>query len=861
MKKTLLLILALVAITASAEQRTLEEMRSLAVQALNQTGNTRLKARAASESLEVLKDMPQLSLMGYQDAGWAIVSKDDSFEGVLGYGDSPINLDNPSPEFIFLLNAFNHGMQTELQQPATMRKAPARRVSTELRKVDPLLKTNWAQGWPYNEKSPIVSGYASHCVCGCVATAFAQVLNFHKMPVKTYGKASYTWTYKNTEKGIDDTKLLTYDFDANPFDWENIVEVYSKGVSTKKQIDAVSNLVFACGVWANMAFAPDGSGSVMGTCATNMNKNCDDLRAIDYTNYSSQQNAKINIEAVAKELNSGRPVIFGGTDPTTQGGHCFVIDGANAQGYLHCNLGWGGDGNGYFKADDMAGYTIWQQIVAIVPGDYTKLYTPMEELTSKRISVDENSPATELKADTWYMMWNVGRETGLADLGKEFQVACSPKIPHDALAAFSAGQIVRLQPNADGTRYKIQTGTGFYLPSFAHNGTGKSNVTGTTYAITPITDETGTLHPDRFCLQNTNKVPMDCNGTNIVGWGSSMTKDPEGNAAWMFLPVTLSDAGALTLVSEISLPNDTIRLLQGESRPLNPQVLPANASIPYYRTVSKNSTYAFVENGEVVGSAKGTSTITLSAIDGSGVSATCTVYVGTSTKKTTVSSINNTLTYTLRNTGLTNGYLIATDTTTTYPQLRGITAQQSGMSLKDPQYWDEALIGDAYTQWQFVKSTEGDTYLYNVGMQQFLVPDEKSSCYIFSKQPQPISIALVGADDFGGDFTDCFYLNGGTEEGQRLMASTAYLNPAHMLTSGTASKKKQTVWEICALSGLSTKLPLLTQTDLDAMLSSEGIGMITTGSRQQATFDLQGRILTTANQRGIIIQNGKKIIR
>lgn len=308
MKKTLLLILALVAITASAEQRTLEEMRSLAVQALNQTGNTRLKARAASEPLEVLKDMPQLSLMGYQDAGWAIVSKDDSFEGVLGYGDSPINLDNPSPEFIFLLNAFNHGMQTELQQPATMRKAPARRVSTELRKVDPLLKTNWAQGWPYNEKSPIVSGYASRCVCGCVATAFAQVLNFHKMPVKTYGKASYTWTYKNTEKGIDDTKLLTYDFDANPFDWENIVEVYSKGVSTKKQIDAVSNLVFACGVWANMAFAPDGSGSVMGTCATNMNKNCDDLRAIDYTNYSSQQNAKINIEAVAKELNSGRPL-------------------------------------------------------------------------------------------------------------------------------------------------------------------------------------------------------------------------------------------------------------------------------------------------------------------------------------------------------------------------------------------------------------------------------------------------------------------------------------------------------------------------------------------------------------------------
>ena len=46
------------------------------------------------------------------------------------------------------------------------------------------------------------------------------------------------------------------------------------------------------------------------------------------------------------ELDNAHPVMFSGFAPT--GGHCFVFDGYNADGYYHINWGWGGTSNGYF---------------------------------------------------------------------------------------------------------------------------------------------------------------------------------------------------------------------------------------------------------------------------------------------------------------------------------------------------------------------------------------------------------------------------------------------------------------------------------------------------------------------------------
>ena len=51
---------------------------------------------------------------------------------------------------------------------------------------------------------------------------------------------------------------------------------------------------------------------------------------------------------IKAELDAGRPVYYGGASDAGQGGHAFVCDGYDDNGYVHINWGWYGDSNGYF---------------------------------------------------------------------------------------------------------------------------------------------------------------------------------------------------------------------------------------------------------------------------------------------------------------------------------------------------------------------------------------------------------------------------------------------------------------------------------------------------------------------------------
>lgn len=88
---TLTLFAAVLALlSVQADRRTDAAMRQLAAQALSQTSSTRLRTKAQEvQDLKAVKTMEQLTLFAYDDAGWAIVSHDDAFTPVLGYGDSP----------------------------------------------------------------------------------------------------------------------------------------------------------------------------------------------------------------------------------------------------------------------------------------------------------------------------------------------------------------------------------------------------------------------------------------------------------------------------------------------------------------------------------------------------------------------------------------------------------------------------------------------------------------------------------------------------------------------------------------------------------------------------------------------------
>ena len=878
MKKIFLTLLSVaILLPAMAEQRTASEMRSLAAEAINQlsTANcqlsTKVKARTAAQ-LKVLRDMDQLTLFGYSDAGWAIVSKDDAYEAILGYSDKALDMTNPSPEFLWILRCFDGSLQQGLKDgTAASRRQVRSKTCSVLREVKPLVKTEWSQGWPYNTKCPTVmtdKGLQTS-VTGCVATAFAQVLYYHRLPQKYHGKKSYTWTCKETKEET----VLTYDFEKTPFDWNNLVDTYYEGKSTKAQIDAIGNFMYALGVMSHMGYSPSGSGAAPATTSNSINNFFEDVISTTYGYYQPTQGKPMDATIVARELNEKRPLVFSGSDANGENGHCFVIDGANAKGLLHCNLGWGGGGDGYYAMDEMCGYPTYQTLSTVIPGVNISVTKPCAELAGKTLRADTENPVTTLQPNVWYMMWNEGRSVATHDLGKGLNVGTSSFVPDGRRAEYHAGTVVRLIPNADGSRYAIQTGLGNYLPAFAHNTMAKSGTSVVNYTIATIEDNSGVPQDGHFYLLSPSNVRLDCNGTFLVGWNNGATHEVGGNASWQFFPIEVKDAEKTDPITSITLSADTIRTVVGCTFTIPSEVLPATASVPYINWSSSKSAVATVDNsGNVEALSKGTAVISAAAVDGSDITSTCTVMVGSVSHTQRLSNLMFSSLYLLQNFAGTGGYLVADDAVADHPVLRGITSKSTA-GCKDERYWEDAPLGSPNTLWQILQDEEGNYYLFNIGAQKFLVNGEtEESEYVFSDQPKPYTITAVTEEDFTGsaDFLGHFYLNAGTTDSSRLMGATNFENPAHWLDSTTAIRIRQSVWKIQAASGLNKGLKAWTKDQFLAFINPDGIGAPSTSPRGESlvpAYDLQGRALRfdalsgSSRDKGILIQNGKKIIR
>lgn len=863
MKRILPLVFFFVALAVQADLRSEAELRSLAYDALTNAGSTRLKVKAQTSPLQTLMEKSQLIVLGYEEAGWAMISKDDAFNAVLAYSDTPMDMTDPAPGFVALMEHLNANLESQLLQPASSRAKARQKVCSTLRAVSPLLKTAWAQGYPYNSKCPKVhvakdgKEYDSDVVCGCVATAFAQTFYYHQLPKKMHGSKTYTWANKvGVEAGTDTAHRLSYDFGNNPFDWDNIKAVYNGSESTT-QIGALGDLIYACGVMASMNYTPGESGASVYTMAACINAYTEDVRATMHG---------MDLTVIARELNDARPVVYAGSDKDNKGGHCFIIDGADSKGYLHLDMGWAGSGNGYYATDNMNGWANSPYICTVEPFDNTTAAAPTEDLQGKICTVDAEHPVSELQPNVWYMMWNVGRNYAVRDNGRDYNVGGMGYIPENQRTEFVGSALVRLIPNNTGAKYYIQTGRGNFLPSFAQNTPAKPTQNKTAaYAISPITDDQGVLHEDVFYLLNSSNVRLDGNDSYLVGWNTGETHEVNGNCSWKFYPVTLTDAAIDVKVEDVVFPIDTLRMMPGATLRLVPEVLPANATLPYLDWSSSLASCATVSAyGEVTAVAKGKVLLTAKAVDGSDISKKCVVMVGSATQTKKVANLRDTYIYTLRNEGYTNAYLLASDTTTLYPQVRGIERTTSSLACKNKEFWDDAIVGDAYTLWQFVKDYEDRLYLYNVGMRKFLVNGgNENTEYVFSEKPAPVEVTAVAEEDFTGAsaFTSCFYLNAGAEDGSRLTVNTGFFNAAHWLAGTTDTQKKCSVWRIDAISNLNTGLELLTADALNAMIYPEGVATASVKRENSSlTYDLQGRISANQNA-GVLIQNGKKIIR
>ena len=270
--------------------------------------------------------------------GFVILSADDKAVPVLGYSDTEsIVPSNLPPSFLWWLNKQAERIAT-LQSDDASSETPRPYAPQGYAPVSPLLKTKWNQDSPYNDQTPIVSGEQSPT--GCVATSFAQVMNYFKYPECGEGTIRYTDSY-----GKRRTMSLVKDFM-----WDQMLDEYVAGSYTEQQAEAVSYLMKACGYSVEMNYGRYASGAQsykLVNAAVTYFKYSPATYYAERERYSSDQ----WFDIIYNNLKNVGPVIYDGQ--SIEGGHSFVCDGYDGNGYFHFNWGWGGLSDGYYVLDSL----------------------------------------------------------------------------------------------------------------------------------------------------------------------------------------------------------------------------------------------------------------------------------------------------------------------------------------------------------------------------------------------------------------------------------------------------------------------------------------------------------------------------
>ena len=285
-----------------------------------QNVKTRVTASATQQPYYVFND----------DAGkgFVVVAGDDKMGKVLAYSkEASIDMANLNPEARYLFDSYRQ-VYEELGKNKTL-TTRAGAVTKAADAVQPLLKSKWGQDYPYSKQT--------HYMTGCVATAVAQVMYYHKWPAQGKGQESYKVTFDNTVRSADFTK--------SHYDWDNMLPDYNHRNVTTKQEDAVALLMHDVGIATNMQYTNGASGT-QSYMAERALRNYFDYDASMVTRlYEGVDNF---IEIVKKELRNGFPLYISG-DSKNRAGHAWVCDGFDEEDKFHMNFGWNGQANGYYS--------------------------------------------------------------------------------------------------------------------------------------------------------------------------------------------------------------------------------------------------------------------------------------------------------------------------------------------------------------------------------------------------------------------------------------------------------------------------------------------------------------------------------
>lgn len=326
-KKLIFPLLACAATVANAEVVSVDNAKQLAADFFSASSLDRL---ASTDALDLAYICGTAShplyyvFNAHEGLGYIIISADDCATPVLGYSlEDRYNAATMPPAMSWMM----HGLESEikaapsLQKPVPLAERRLMVRSAARSNGQILLATpQWRQEAPFNRHIP------GNALTGCVGTAMAMIMKYHKFP--EHGTGSYN--------GVS--------FDV-AYDWDNMrMDNYRSGYSDA-EAEAVSTLIYHTAASIGTQFGYSGSSAYEVKVPAAL---------INYFGYDPGVSYKKRSETptqaefdllVENEIRGGRPVLYCGQDVTA--GHAFVVDGYDPlTRMIHVNWGWGGaDGN------------------------------------------------------------------------------------------------------------------------------------------------------------------------------------------------------------------------------------------------------------------------------------------------------------------------------------------------------------------------------------------------------------------------------------------------------------------------------------------------------------------------------------
>lgn len=372
--------------------------------------SARLTAPAAPAAMRLAYTAKQNRFYIYDrgsHGGFVIVAGDDRLPQVLAYGEDGDFSSNNLPSSVqYWVNEMNRQIEFLQSHSEVAAHQPIKHATA----VPPLMTTFWNQDAPYNNYCPtytLSNGNSVRAVTGCVATATAQVMNYYKWPPVGRGQHSYVCNVNDT-----DPTELSADFNQSVYQWDLMLDRYDAG-SSPEACDAVARLMSDVGISMDMGYGSSSGAS----------ENAASMAMYRYFDYGSKYywlnrdyyNAAEWDQFLVDEISLSRPVMYCGY--SRDGGHAFVLDGFDTEGYFHLNWGWGGAYDGYFLVSFLApGGTNFQYmqdgLFGMVPAPQVDEIESVLHIRSQLLPV---SPSAPLGARVGFSMDNFVAEGNKLD--------------------------------------------------------------------------------------------------------------------------------------------------------------------------------------------------------------------------------------------------------------------------------------------------------------------------------------------------------------------------------------------------------------------------------------------------------------